>query len=214
MSVPRWLPGDVVVRRQVWQGRPWFANPMYVVEDTGDVLVLYLPEGSPFGFGAGADWPTRNGLHPYDGRTAWVGEGALGLHRRGDPYAVWHYWLRPDRSFVCWYVNIEVPFERTSIGIDSLDLELDLLVFPNAKVVVKDEEHVDESARLGRYTMDDAAAIHRVGRDLRARFSAGDRWWDDRWTTWAPSEDLLVPPVLLAGWELEPAAERRDLRLR
>lgn len=210
----RWAPGDVVVRREVWQGRPWLANPMYVVEDTDDVLALYVPEGSPFGFGAGTDWPTATGLHPYDGREAWVGEGSLGLHRPGDQYAVWHSWRRPERSFVCWYVNIQAPFRRTPIGIDSLDLELDLLVFPNGNVVVKDEEHVDESAALGRFSVDAAAAIHALGADLAARFGAGERWWDDRWTGWVPDRDLLVPPVLLAGWELEPAAERRDLRLR
>lgn len=208
-----WSPGDVIVRREVWQGRPWLANPMYVVEDTDNVLVLYVPEGSPFGFGAGTDWPTATGRHPWDGRTAWVGEGALGLHRPGDPYAVWHYWLRPERSFVCWYVNIQVPIHRTAIGIDSMDLELDLLVFPNREVVVKDKEQVDASARLGRYSMDDAVDIHRVGSDLGARFAAGDRWWDDRWTAWAPSPEMLVPPELPAGWEAEPTADRRDLDL-
>jgi len=53
-----WSPGDVIVRREVWHGRPWLANPLYVVEDTDDLLVLYQPEGSPWGFGAGDDWPT------------------------------------------------------------------------------------------------------------------------------------------------------------
>ena len=73
------------MRREVWRGRPWLGNPLYVVEDTDDLLVLYQPEGSPFGFGAGDDWPTDDGRHPYDGRTAWVGEGPLGLHRPGIP---------------------------------------------------------------------------------------------------------------------------------
>ena len=147
-----WAAGDVIVRREVWRGRPWLANPLYVVEDTEDLLVLYQPEGSPWGFGAGDHWPTESGRHPYDGRTGWVGEGPLGLHRPGDPYAVWAYWGRPGRVFLGWYVNIQVPYRRTSIGIDSLDLELDLLVTPALDVVMKDEEHVDQSAALGRFS--------------------------------------------------------------
>ena len=35
----RWAPGDVIVRREVWQGRVWLAHPLYVVEDTDDALV-------------------------------------------------------------------------------------------------------------------------------------------------------------------------------
>ena len=188
------------MRREVWRGQPWFATAMYVVEDAEDALVLYVPEGSPFGFGPGTDWPTATGLHPYAGRDAWVGEGSLGLHRPGDAYAVWHSWSRPHRSFVGWYVNIQVPLRRTSIGIDSMDLELDLIVFPDDTVVVKDEEHVGHSADLGRYSADDALAIHALGTRLSADFGRGERWWGSRWIGWEPGPDMLIPPALPAGW--------------
>ena len=209
----RWAPGDVIVRREVWQGRVWLANPLYVVEDTADALVLYQPEGSPFGFGAGGGWPTSTGLHPYDGRTGWVGEGPLGVQRPGDPYAVWAYWGRPDRPFLGWYVNIQVPYRRTEIGIDSLDLELDLLVSPAFDVFVKDEEHVAASAALGRFTDDDAVAIHAVGARVKAEIEAGDRWWDERWREWVPPPELLVPPELPDGWQDVPAERVASLGL-
>lgn len=205
----RWSPGDVVVRREVWRGRPWLANPLYVVEDTDDALVLYQVEGSPFGFGAGDDWPTATGRHPYDGRTGSVGEGPLGLHRPGDPYAVWAFWRRPDRAFAGWYVNIQTPLRRTEIGIDTLDLELDLLVSPTDQVVVKDEAHVAASAALGRFTDADATAIHALGARITADIEAGDRWWDDRWAQWEPPAELRRPPGLPAGWEDVPAVDVR-----
>jgi Protein of unknown function (DUF402) len=203
--VERWSPADVVVRREVWRGRPWLANPLYVVEDSGELLVLYQPEGSPWGFGAGDDWPTASGRHPYDGRTGWVGEGPLGLHRPGEPFAVWAYWGRPDRAFLGWYVNIQVPFRRTSIGIDSLDLELDLLVTPQLEVVVKDEDHVDQSAALGRFSADDAAAIHALGAEVKRRIETAGAWWDESWSTWTPPPALLVPPPLPDDWDQVPA---------
>jgi hypothetical protein len=207
----RWSPGDVIVRREVWRGRPWLANPLYVVEDAEDLLVLYQPEGSPWGFGAGEDWPTATGRHPYEGRTGWVGEGPLGLHRPGDPYAVWAYWGRPDRPFLGWYVNIQVPFQRTPIGIDSLDLELDLLVTPELRVAVKDEEHVDASAAIGRFTLDEATAIHALGAEVRARIEDEGAWWDLSWSEWSPGPELLVPPPLHDGWEQVPAVQWEQL---
>ena len=196
-----WAPGDVIVRREVWRGRPWLANPLYVVEDSDDLLVLYQPEGSPFGFGASDDWPTVDGRHPYAGRTGWVGEGPLGLHRPGDPFAVWAYWGRPDRRFLGWYVNIQVPFQRTSIGIDSLDLELDLLVSPALEVALKDEDHVDRSAALGRFTTDDAVAIHALGARVKAQIEEEGAWWDRSWSRWTPPAELLDAPRLAEGWD-------------
>jgi hypothetical protein len=205
-----WAPGDVVVRREVWQGRPWLANTLYVVEDTDDLLVLYQPEGSPWGFGPGEDWPTVTGRHPYHGRTGWVGEGTLGLHRPGDPYAVWVYWRRPARDFWGWYVNIQTPVRRTAIGIDSLDLELDLLVSPSLEVTVKDEDHVALSAALGRFTEEVAVRIHAVGAELRSMIEGGERWWDDRWAAWQPTPDLLQPAPLPARWLDVPVADVHD----
>ena len=208
----RWLPGDVIIRREVWQGRPWLANPLYVVADTDELLVLYQPEGSPWGFGKGENWPAVTGRHPYDGRTAWVGEGPLGLHRPGDPYAVWAYWREPpERRFMGWYVNIQVPFRRTEIGIDSLDLELDLLVSPTFEVTLKDEEHVAESAALGRFSRETGERIEALGRELAEEIQIGPRWWDPSWSTWAPSADLRRPATLDAGWLDVPVAPVDDL---
>ena len=205
-----WTVGSAIARRQVWQGRIWLANPLYVVEDHRDLLVLYQPEGSPFGFGTGDDWPTPSGRHPYAGRTGWVGEGPVGLHRPGDPYAVWAYWgPLPERAFLGWYVNIQTPYRRTPIGIDTLDLKLDLLVSPGLEVTVKDEAHVDASADLGRFSAEEAEAIHATGARIRAEIERGEVWWDQSWSTWAPTAELRRQPVLPDGW-LDVPAERLD----
>lgn len=112
-----------------------------------------------------------------------------------------------------WYVNLQVPFHRTEIGIDSLDLELDLLVSRTYDVFLKDEEHVDQSAALGRFSEDDAVAIHALGRRLKAQIESGGHWWDDRWGEWSPSPELLMPPSLPAGWADEPTDPGADLGL-
>ena len=46
----RWQPGDAIVRREIWRGRPTGAGGGYVLEDTDEQIVLYLPEGAPLAF--------------------------------------------------------------------------------------------------------------------------------------------------------------------
>ena len=97
-------------------------------------------------------------------------------------------------------MNLQVPYRRTSIGIDSLDLELDLLVTSELEVVVKDEAQVDQSAGLGRFSTDDATAIHALGARVKGQIESEGAWWDQAWSTWTPPPSMLVAPSLIDGW--------------
>jgi hypothetical protein len=196
----RWTRGELITRREVLRGRPWLGLPAYVVEHSEDLLALYAPEGSPFGFTAG-DWPTTNGRHPYDGvLTHWNGPGCLQLQRPGEPYAVWRL-SREDGSLARWYVNLQAPFQIRGGNVDTLDHELDIVVEPGGRVGrIKDAEKVDESARLGRFDTAQAREIHRQGEAILALVRAGDHWWEP-WRTWEPDPTWTAPATLPAGWE-------------
>jgi hypothetical protein len=84
-----WRPGEVIVRRELWHGRPWSGIPVIVPDDTPELLAVYLPEHAPLAFPAG-DWP--GGRHPWHGTTAWRGHGVVMLHRPADACAVWVFW--------------------------------------------------------------------------------------------------------------------------
>jgi hypothetical protein len=45
-------------------------------------------------------------------------------------HAIWVFWHGPQREFRGWYVNLQEPFRRTSLGVDTQDLELDILIAP------------------------------------------------------------------------------------
>ena len=96
-----WRRGQVIVRREVWDGRPWSGIPVIVLDDTPDLLAVYLPEQAPLAFPAG-EWP--GGRHPWHGTSAWRGHGVVMLHRPADAYAVWVFWRGPgwDRSWASW----------------------------------------------------------------------------------------------------------------
>jgi Protein of unknown function (DUF402) len=195
-----WTRGQAIVRREVLKTGPWLGTIVFVVEDSPDWLVTYWPEGAPFGFPEG-DWPTPDGRHPWHGRCAWEGHGTLMLQRPGERYAVWHFWDGPERAFAGWYLNLQEPFRRTSIGYDTQDLELDIWVFPDGSWQVKDLELLPQRVAEGRWTEAEVAAIRAEGDRLVTRLERGGRWWDAHWSTWSP-DPAWNPPALPTGWAL------------
>lgn len=202
----RWEPGELIVRREVlglgpgfhpsprpdWYGRAWEALPVFVVEDTDEHLVTYIPEGAEMGFVEG-DWPTPDGKHPWHRKTHWEGHGCLMVQRPGDPYAVWHFWDGPERDFTCWYLNLQADYRRTEIGYDTQDFELDFVVFPSGEWQVKDLEVLDDRVAEGRFTADLVDWIRRTGDDIARDLEAGDHWWDPAWADWQPDPSWRNP---------------------
>ncbi|WP_431729221.1 hypothetical protein [Verrucosispora sp. TAA-831] len=73
----------------------WFAVPTICVEDSADLLALYLPPGAEFGFPDEGVFPC--GRHPWQtaGHTAWTGHGKLMLQRPGEAHSVDVFWSGP-----------------------------------------------------------------------------------------------------------------------
>lgn len=197
-----WKPGEVVVHREIWRGVPWLAAPVVVVEDEPGLLVTYIAEEAPFAFPSSADGRP----HPWLGKRAWEGHGVLVLRRPGEAYSVWHFWDGPERRFAGWYLNLEEPYRRTPIGYDTQDLELDVWIPTGGHWRFKDEEFLDERVRDGRYTMEQVAATRALGAELGTMLDRGERWWDERWTSFQP-DPAWRAPAFPAGWEVAPVPE-------
>ncbi len=198
-----WMRGEPIVRRQIVRGRPWLGWMVNVVVDQPDLLITYSPEGSPFHFPSG-DWPTPDGKHPWHEMDSWQGNGALMMQRPGDPYAVWHFWDGPDREFRGWYINFEAPFERTSIGFDTQDLELDIFVSPAGDWRFKDIDLLWERHDQGRFTLIEVRRILELGDDLADMLDTGDWWWDKSWAEFVPDARWSVPEMP-EGWDELPS---------
>ena len=190
-----WSPGDAIVRRDVWRGEPKTGWGGIVVSDTPELLVLYMPEGSPLGF---AD-DFFGAPHPWSHRDRWHGHGVLQLQRPGDSYAVWVFWHGSEREFQGWYVNLQEPFRRTPRGFDTQDLELDLWVPRDGGWEYKDDEKLEGWVERGRWTDSEVAGIRRTGAAIAADFDAGRRWWRDEWVSWKP-DPAWATPALPADW--------------
>ena len=198
-----WRPGSVIVERQVWHGRVVAAFPSVVIESGDDRLVTYVAPGAEFGFVEGA-YPGPDGRHPWYGRRGWAGHGMLQVLERDRWVAVQHYWTGQERSFACWYLNIQEPLRPTEIGFDSQDLELDVVVAPDGRWSIKDDELLDQRVQEGRWTPTEAGAIRAIGDALVRDVLEPDCWWWDRaWSDWVAPR--VEPPRLPSGWADVPA---------
>jgi hypothetical protein len=165
-----------------------------IVQDEPDLIALYIPEGAPFDFAPVAPIP-----HPWEGRAGWTGHGLLSLHRPGDPYTVLVFWEGPDRTFSCWYVNLQTPLTRSRVGFDMLDHELDLWSADGKTWHWKDDELLDQRVAEGLYTEEEARTIRAAGAQVRRDLETNGLWWDESWADWRP-DPAWSPPALPAGW--------------
>jgi hypothetical protein len=131
--------------------------PVYVVQHDEGGLV-YIPPGAELGVADG-EWPTADGRHPWHGHATWKGHGVLMVHSPHAWYSVWHFWTGPNRKFSAWYINVQVPYVLTSIGFDTQDLELDIVVAPDGAWTLKDHDLLDQRVVEERFRPHHAQSI-------------------------------------------------------
>jgi hypothetical protein len=69
----------------------------------------------------------------------------------------------------------------------------------------KDEDMVEQRVLEGRFTDEQAAAIHALGEQIAGRLDRGVQWWDERWSPFEPDQSWLAP-AFPDGWEEAPVA--------
>ncbi|MDH6708258.1 hypothetical protein P3T27_004997 [Kitasatospora sp. MAA19] len=204
-------PGTTVVRRDVHAGRVWTAMPQRVVDDTGHVLSLAYWPGieslAPTTWitatRTGDDTTRKQGLEDLAagtwtlGRYRWTGTELLSHFLAGEWFSVHCFQDAATHEPLRWYVNFEKPHQRRpGIGIDTLDLCLDLVAAPDlSEHHWKDQDEYDQMRRLG---LIDDYLHHQVDR-ARGRAIA---MLDDRtglfaggWPTWAPEASWPLPTL-------------------
>lgn len=205
----RWAPGEHIL----WRYRANAAEgihicrPVTVVQDTPDLLAVWLAPGTPCVRPQLADGtpphreplPTRYTKPRTTARCEWLGTGVLKLARPRDPWSVWLFW-EPDWSFKNWYVNLEEPRRRWSGGVDSEDHFLDIAVYPDRRWEWKDEDEFAQAQHAGLMDPQQAERVRSAGRAAVELISAWGTPFPDGWEHWRPDPSWTVP-ALPADWD-------------
>lgn len=195
-------PGDPVVLREVWRGRVWTGRPATVVRDD-DELRFFVPVGVRWFAPSAAEgrWlhvPTEP-WHLVE-RT-WERTNVLSFAEPGVPHATLAFW-DAGWTFLGWYVNVQTPLERTRVGFDYMDQELDVLIEPDRSTWSwKDEDELELAVELGLWTPADAERFHDEAQTCVRRVVEGSPPFDRDWSSWRPDPSWRVPE-LPPGWDL------------
>jgi hypothetical protein len=73
----------------------------------------------------------------------WTRARMLHLVTPGAAHAIHLWWLPPDWHFGGWYVNLQEPIRRASVGFDYMDQMLDIVIEPDLSWRWKDEEELE-----------------------------------------------------------------------
>ena len=211
--------GRPVLYRNVDGPRLACVRPCRVVSDDERGLLLWLARGSavmveqavdgrgirdmPF-----AEWiELEHEVVP----TTWQGPGLLKFVPPEGDHSVWFF--RDDHGrFKNWYVNLEYGALRWDdgdvAGVDVIDTDLDVVVYPDRSWEWKDEdEFAERLAHPGHYWVRDEAAVRAEGRRVIKLIEAGDFPFDGTWTDFQPDPAWPIPTTIPPGWT-RPAVHR------
>ena len=202
----RFEPGECVVLRYITRdGRAGMSWPFRVVVDREDLVALHIPAGATYNRWRQRPVPgeRRGVLEPVEWRRE-----VLRLMFPGRGRSIWLFWSshNGERTFATYYVNFEEPFRRTSIGFDTNDHTLDIVVAPDLTWHWKDEDDFSERVRTGIYSEELAELVRTEAEDVIEAIAGRKPPFSGEWEEWRP-EPAWEVPVLPEGWEHVPVAQ-------
>lgn len=202
-----WPRGKHIIWRSRPQGHIGYVIPFVVVEDTQDWIVLFQQQGSVCKRRSGPRGGPRGRMlltEQWDGShidVEWKAPGVSRLHLRGSMISVMRGWEPVSQQYHGWYVNLESPWKRTHLGLDSEDMVLDVIVADDlSSWRWKDEDEFEFALASGRISQEVGRKVRTAGEHaadlaIRKEFPFVNRLWQK----WAPdlTWDLATIPC---GW--------------
>lgn len=154
-----WKQGDNVLLRGVYEKTPVYVQSLRVIKDTPEEIALFIWPGAECAVPVGwvsdrREWGMKRWSETMSGalrleKFSWGINRFLILLEPEKFYSTIYIWDATSSEFVCYYINFQVPFRRTPLGFDTLDLDLDLVIDPSFTWEWKDEEEYQQGIHAG-----------------------------------------------------------------
>lgn len=208
-----WKPGEQALLRGIISQQVWTAQSVIVVEDDGREAVLALLPGAQCAFPEGyfhrklgdASWNTR---WQEARQTPWIFREFTWERNRFliflQPYRFYAanlVWEDETGQFLGYYINFQLPYQRSAVGFDTLDLDLDIVIYPTYEWRWKDELAFEEGIREGGIKGEWVEGIERAKEEVMVQIDERRYPLDGSWLEWRPQTNW-APPRLPPNWQV------------
>jgi hypothetical protein len=206
-----WKSGDAVVLRGIHNRRAWYVQSALVVQDNPEEVALVILPGAecaaPYGYIHGKHGPDQGWDRWSDMKKGWKLERytwqtnrLLVLLEPDRYYASIYFWKHDIDQFLFYYVNFQLPFQRSKVGFDTLDLELDLIIEPSFNQRWKDSENYQYGIESGIILKEWTEKIDIAKCEVLDKITLHQYPFDGWWLNWRPDPNW-APPRLPEDWD-------------
>jgi hypothetical protein len=192
-----WRSGENATLRGVGSKVFW-AFPTVVVKDEPGLIVLYMPAGV-LGRNVTHKPTTRELFSPNDLKIVectWQRTDVLMLIVPAEAFSTYVMWETGTKNLICWYVNLQEPIRRTSIGFDTMDNTLDIIISPDMTAWKwKDYDEFMEAQKAGFYSSQRAHDIQTEGEKAVRLVTSERRAFYEEWKEWRAGPEWELPKL-------------------
>jgi hypothetical protein len=131
-----WKPGDIIAWRGIYRGLIWHVQPTILVKDSPEEIALTLLPGTECIADENYPKGKKNSKRRWHfineewhlARYTWQTNRLLLIFEPKKYYSTILFWNHSSNEFLCYYINFQVPFQRNHCALDTLDLDLDLII--------------------------------------------------------------------------------------
>lgn len=209
-------PGTNIALRGMYNHRPWYVESAIVVKDTPQEVALLVAPGAEcaappeYIHGKHGEshqwdrWGLMSGERWQLERYRWHTNRFLVLLESGKFYSINYIWNDASDAFLGYYVNFQLPFERSQYGFDTFDLELDLVIDPELRWRWKDFEEYQQGIAKGCLRPEWGQGVEQAKADVFARLEGRLYPFDGTWFQWRPNP-AWAASHLPEGWDTKRA---------
>jgi predicted RNA-binding protein associated with RNAse of E/G family len=203
-----WKPGEIISWRGIYRDRIWHAQTVIVVQDApGETVVALLPGTecmAPEGYLQGKNssqrrWNFKENYWQLE-KYSWRINRLLLLLEPEKYYSIIYFWKQETNEFLCYYINFQLPFQRTHRGIDTLDLDLDLIINPDFSYEWKDVDDYQKAIENGVIFPEWVQGIEAAKQEIFEKLEKRQYPFDGSWLNWMP-DTTWSPPKLPENWD-------------
>ena len=203
-----WAVGDVIAWRGIYRQRIWHCQPTILVKDSPEEIVLTLLPGTeclaeetyPNGKKKGNrrwyfikdDWQIA--------KYTWQTNRLLLIFEPAKYYSTILFWNQESNDFLCYYINFQLPFERNDCAVDTLDLDLDLIIHPDFSYEWKDVDDYQTAIEHGIIPPEWIKCIEDSRPEIFYKLEKRQYPFDGSWLNWMP-DPSWPPPKLPENWD-------------